>query len=94
MFFSESLIDLLVLSKHLLETYWLPVAKVPLAEKKIGKEFVLCVYDKNSELKGKMAISIKNKKNIYFRGWKSEEETQSGKYSKKFIRNLSENGQE
>lgn len=64
-------------------------AKVNLEGKKRGNEYVLCLYYKDNSRKYELAEKHKEKIEVKYRYWKSDENTLKGKYSKEFLDKLS-----
>jgi hypothetical protein len=64
------------------------VAKINMTGKKIGEEYVLCLYFKDDSRKNEIAEKYKNMKGIKYRYWKSDIDTLSGKYSEEFLKKL------
>jgi len=56
----------------------------------LGKhpDYVLCLSYQSDSRKNELAEKYQGKNGIDFRGWKSYEDTQKGKYSKQYLDNL------
>lgn len=50
------------------------------------KEYVLCLYYQDDSRKYELARKYKNRPQIKYRYWKSNEETRLGKYSEEFLK--------
>lgn len=85
LFFSDDKRALISLAKKLLEDYKLSTAKVNNEITKANKGFghVLCVYDSSPRYKTEFKQFADFKK-IYYRYWKSDEDTIKGVYSDEF----------
>lgn len=86
LFFSGDRDKLIELGKNLIKKFKLDLAKVPDDEWKVGSQWVLCVYDVSNRLNEKMKEY--QSKEIFYRGWKSDEDTRNNVYSKKFKTDL------
>lgn len=64
-------------------------AKVNMGGKNHGAEYVLCLYYKDNNRKRELAIKYKNRSNVEYRYWKSNENTGKRNYSEKFLSKLS-----
>lgn len=85
LFYSEDKEKLIGVAKIILKEFRLLLAKVPLPP--IGKDFVLCIYDKEPRFKNKLRLYA-DEVDIRYRYWKSNDDTRKGKYSKEFLDNL------
>ena len=56
----------------------------------LGKfpNYVLCLFYQNDSRKDELAENYQGKNGIEYKYWKSEEDTQKGKYSKQYLDNL------
>jgi hypothetical protein len=52
-------------------------------------EYVLCLYYKDDSRKDELATKYRNRSELKYRYWKSDEDTLTGKYSKEFLDKLS-----
>lgn len=87
LFFSKDKNKLIELAKVILKKFKLSVAKVPLTDRPIGEDFVLCVYDKEPRFKYELR-GYADEVDIMYRYWKSDVDTLKGKYSKQFLNSL------
>ena len=62
-------------------------AKINLEGRNIG-EYVLCLYYKDDSRKYELASKYRDRPNLKYRYWKSDEDTLKGKYSKEFLEKL------
>jgi hypothetical protein len=85
LFFSDNKTELIKLGEVLLEKFDLFQAKVPLSDtpnNSKGFGFVLCVYDKDGT---NFRIKKYKTETISYRGFKSNEKTRQGIYSKQYL---------
>src|SRR5262249_55220137 len=52
-------------------------------------EYVLCLYYKDNSRRDELAAKYRNRPELNYRYWKSDEDTRAGKYSKEFLEKLS-----
>ena len=52
-------------------------------------EYVLCLYYKDNSRRDELAAKYQDRPELKYRYWKSDEDTQAGKYSKEFLEKLS-----
>ncbi len=52
-------------------------------------EYVLCLYYKDNSRRNELAAKYQNRPELKYRYWKSDEDTQAGRYSKEFLEKLS-----
>lgn len=64
-------------------------AKVNIEGKKQGTDYVLCLYYKNDSRKKELAEKYKDRPEVKYRSWKSDENTLKGNYSDEFLNRLS-----
>jgi len=88
LFFSEERKKLIEIAVNEIETNGFHEAKINSNNKKIGKDYVLCLYYKNDNRKFELYTKYVGIKDVKYRFWKSDEDTLSGKYSKEFLDEL------
>lgn len=84
LFFSKDRDSLIKLLIEIFKKSKLAEAKIPLNGNQVGGEYVLCVYSESDKDMDKFKRLTNKYSNIKFRGWKSDEDTLKGKYSKIF----------
>ena len=93
LFFSKERALLKGIAVEELENNGFHLAKIPLEGKNLSEEFILCLYYKNDSRKQELRSKYQSNKNIKYRYWKSDEDTENGKYSKMFLSKLSKQKQ-
>ncbi len=90
LFFSDNRDILEYFLLKIFKKFKLSKAKIPLPGKQINKTYVLCIYSdsENEKIKSEFNKILTNYPNITFSGWKSDEDTLNGKYSKIFYDSL------
>lgn len=61
------------------------LAKIPVEGRIICKEHVLCLYYSDDSLKHELAEKYRNREDLKYRYWKSDESTRRGVYSRQFL---------
>lgn len=84
LFFSKDRDLLIKLLIEIFEKSKLHKAKIPLKGNQVGKEYVLCIYSGSDKDKNEFRRLTNKYRGIRFCGWKSDEDTLKGKYSRIF----------
>ncbi len=64
-------------------------AKINTDSNKKGREYVLCLYDRDDRRKHELARKYGKRPGLKYRYWKSDKDTLEGKYSEEFLSQLS-----
>lgn len=94
LFFSADKNKLIELAKNEIVSHSFHQAKVNESTIDRNTEHVLCLYYKDDSRSDELATRNEQEYKVKFRYWKSDEDTQNGKYSKDFLENLSEENKE
>jgi hypothetical protein len=90
LFFSRNRNILIEIAVEELENGGFHQAKTHIAEiTPPSGEYVLCLYFKDESRKYELAKKYRNRIELKYRYWKSDEDTLAGKYSKQFLDRLS-----
>lgn len=89
LFFSKNFDILEKIAIDELENNGFNSAKINGEESKIGNEFRLCIYYANDSRKNELIEKYRTQPKVRCGFWKSNKDTSDGKYSEKFLENLS-----
>jgi hypothetical protein len=89
LFFSKNFDILEKIAIDELENNGFNSAKINGEENKKGSEFVLCIYYANDSRKDELTEKYRTQPEVRCGFWKSNKDTSNGKYSEKFLENLS-----
>ncbi len=85
LFFSTNRETLKEIAVQEISKHGFHAAKIPVEGGNIGSEYVLCLYYENQDRKHELAERYRDRTDVNYRWWKSDEDTLSGKYSDRFI---------
>jgi len=88
LFFSTERKKLIELAKDFLEKEISKFIKISTQDGNIGKDYVLCVYTRDNSLRDFLIKEFEKIKEVKYKGWKADKDTEKGKYSLQFQENV------